>query len=125
MSNRFDSSGSFSGTFARPTATSATNPNPYQPPAAATAPVAGLANPVADGDSKGGKKASKDAAPKVEFEGNRLGISPLAIGLMLGLALIAYNIYTATRDGSWSTSTSKGEIREYKRMIRPMDLPGR
>ena len=127
MSNRFDSGGSFSGTFARPTATSATNPNAYQPPVQAAA-IAAATPLTTDGDSKGAKKGpgkTKDTGPKIEFEGNRFGVSPLTIGLLLGLMLVGYGIFTAVRDAHWSSSSGSGEIREYKRMIRPMDLPGR
>ena len=49
----------------------------------------------------------------------------MAILFIVALGLIGYNLYTAARDKDWSTSSGKGEIREYKRMIRPMDLPGR
>ena len=129
MNERFNPSGSF----IRPAVSAPVSPLPVTQAASEVALQANklVENPLLDDVGKmPGKKSSKATEAKKiakvdDFEGNRFGISPLTLGLFLGMGLIAYGIYESVRHSHGSNNSVTSEIREYKRLIRPMDLPGR
>lgn len=127
MSDRFNSSGSFTVAVPKPTASVQA---PLAPPSTSSG-TSDLANPFTkDTDAKGKKdKSSSKESGKTrienDFEGNRLGISPLTLGLILGICLMAFGITQCKREDFPQFGSSSGEIREYKRYIQRSDLPGR
>ena len=124
MSNRFDTTGGFS-------------PPVIKTPPSSTATVAGYSSSQKAGDqlasdsrSSGGGGGGKEKAgtakssQQYEFEGNRLGISPMKIGLLIGIGLIAYGLLGSI-SFSGSEASGKQVQHEYKRQLRPVDLIGR
>lgn len=122
MSNRFDTTGGFT-------------PPAIKTPPSSTANVAGFSSSQKAGDQLAGdarssnssgkdKAASSKPTQEYEFEGNRLGISPMKIGLLLGIGLIAYGLLGSI-SFSGSSATGKQVQHEYRRQLRPVDLPGR
>lgn len=121
MSNRFDSSGSFS-----PASFNTT----LQQPTSLSNASAGYSKehtPVSTerggSTGRGGGKQDKKSSESSEYEydGRRPGVSPTKIGLAIGIALIAYGIFQ-TIDFSGGSKSSKNEIREYRPQLRPMDV---
>jgi hypothetical protein len=127
MSDRFNSSGSFTVAVPKPAASIQT---PIAPPATSSA-ASDLSHPFAkdvDAKEKRGKTSSKEPGKsriEHDFEGNRLGVSPLTLGLLLGIGLMAFGITQCKREDFPQFGSSTGEIREYKRYIQRTDLPGR
>jgi hypothetical protein len=127
MSDRFNSSGSFTVSVPMP---SPSTPTPVTPTAAAVGSPE-LAHPFALDTGVKGKKdkgSAKDSGKsriEKDFEGNRFGVSPMALGLILGVGLIAFGITQCKKEDFPQFGSSSGEIREYKRYIQRSDLPGR
>lgn len=127
MNDRFNSSGSFTVAIPTPVASS----QPITP--ASSTPISSpeLAHPFAVESGPQSKKASGNvksdskSAPVKDFEGNRFGVSPLALGLMLGIGLMLFGITQCKKEDFPQFGSSQGEIREYKRYIQRTDLPGR
>ncbi len=116
MSNRFDSSGSFS-----PASFNTT----LQQPTSLANSSAGYSrehNSSLDksGSKSAGKADKKSADSEFDYD-NRRPVSPTKIGLIIGIALIAYGIFTSF-DLSGSSNASKQQVREYKPQLRPMDV---
>jgi hypothetical protein len=127
MNERFNSSGSFVRPVAAPAVGQAAPitvaPEPQKNSSVTNA--LDLTNEETGGKKSKKKNSTTKAAPEIEFEGNRLGISPLTLGLLIGIALIVYSAFQSVKNIDSMFNFSSGEIREYKRQIRPMDLPGR